>query len=119
MVELVKDQGSEYDTHSLDASAQHAIQLLAVALLQLHAKTSVGPHASSMRQNISGLDCFTKTFSSGQRPPSPAHSPERATQSGATGSSVVRTRPAPGTDRCNSPQCGPRAAGAYRSRSRK
>src|ERR1039457_6675170 len=68
MVELVQDQGSEYDTHSLDAAAQHAIQLLAVALLQLHAKTSVGPHASSMRKHICHWNCFTKTFSGGHGP---------------------------------------------------
>src|SRR5450755_5056468 len=68
MVELVQDQGSEYDTHSLDAAAQHAIQLVAVALLQLHAKTSVGPHASSMRKHICHWNCFTKTFSGGHGP---------------------------------------------------
>src|SRR5450755_502030 len=71
MVELVQDQGSEYDTHSLDAAAQHAIQLVAVALLQLHAKTSVGPHASSMRKHICHWNCFTKTFSGGHGPSCP------------------------------------------------
>ena len=44
-MELAQSQTPQYDAHRLDAAVQDSIQLVTVALFQLHTETPVGPHA--------------------------------------------------------------------------
>src|SRR5579862_8793429 len=45
LMELAQSQTPQYDAHRLDAAVQNAIQLITVALFQLHTETPIGPHA--------------------------------------------------------------------------
>ena len=44
-MKLAQSQTPQYDAHRLDSAAQHTIQLITVALFQLHMEASVDPHA--------------------------------------------------------------------------